>query len=208
MLTPAERHQILNEWNDTADGFPADVRLHELFEAQVERTPERTALRVGATALSYAQLDARANRIARALRSRGVRRGQRVGLCVGRDADMLAVVLGILKAGAAYVPFDPSFPEARLRFMAEDAQLALLVSTSALAGAVGLPPERQLLLDADAPAIAALPATRLPVDAESAQPAAPPAGQRASSSHTVPWSTSSPAWRASPASGPRTCSWP
>src|SRR5205814_5424880 len=173
MLTPAERHQILNEWNDTADGFPADVRLHELFEVQVERTPERTALRVGATALSYAQLDARANRIARALRSRGVRRGQRVGLCVGRDADMLPVVLGILKAGAAYVPFDPSFPEARLRFMAEDAQLALLVSTSALAGSVGLPRERQLLLDADAPAIAALPATRLPVDAESAQPADP-----------------------------------
>src|SRR2546423_14086436 len=86
---------------------------------------------------------------------------------------MLAVVLGILKAGAAYVPFDPSFPEARLRFMAEDAQLALLVSTSALAGSVGLPRERQLLLDADAPAIAAASTTRLPVGAASAQPADP-----------------------------------
>ncbi len=173
IMTASESNQILNEWTATAADFPADVRLHELVEAQVERTPERTALRVGATSLSYAQLDARANRIAQALRARGVSRGQRVGLCVERDADMLAVVLGILKAGAAYVPFDPSFPEARLRFMAEDAQLALLVSTSALAGSVGLPRERQLLLDADAPAIAAAPTTRLPVGAESAQPADP-----------------------------------
>src|SRR5882762_8394060 len=169
ILAASERSQILNEWNDTAADFPADALLHELFEAQVERTPERTALHVGATALSYGALDARANRLAQALRSRGVGRGQRVGVCVERDADMLAVVLAILKAGAAYVPLDPSFPEARLRFMADDAQLALLVSTSALAGAVGLPRARQLLLDADARMIAEAPETRLSADPRGAQ---------------------------------------
>jgi len=168
ILAASERYQLLNEWNDTATDFPADALLHELFEAQVQRTPERTALTVGTTALSYGTLDARANRLAQALRSRGIGRGHRVGVCVERDAEMLAVVLAILKTGAAYVPLDPSFPEARLRFMADDAQLALLVSTSVLAGAVGLPRERQLLLDADARIIAAAPGTRLSADAHGA----------------------------------------
>ncbi len=84
--------------------------------------------------LTYAELDARANRMAQALRSRGVGRGQRVGLCIERGADMLAAVLGVLKTGAAYVPLDPSFPAERLRFMADDAQLALLVSDTDAGG--------------------------------------------------------------------------
>ncbi len=173
ILAARERNQILNEWNDTEAEFPVDLLLHELFEAQVERTPERTALTAGATPLSYAELDARANRLAQALRSRGVGRGQRVGLCVERGTDMLAAVLGILKAGAAYVPLDPSFPEERLRFMADDAQLALLVATTGLAGPFGLPRERQLLLDADANSIASAPDIRMPADARTAQPEDP-----------------------------------
>ena len=173
ILTASERDRILNEWNDTGAGFPADLLLHELFEAQVQRTPERIALRFGAAALSYAELNTRASRMAQALRSRGVGRGQRVGLCVERGIDLLAAVLGILKAGAAYVPLDPDYPEERLRFMAEDAQLALLVATTSLAGAFGLPRERQLLLDADAKSIAAAPDTRLPIDAYTAQPEDP-----------------------------------
>ena len=173
LLTEAERQQLLVEWNNTTTDYPADALLHELFEAQVERTPKRIALRVGTTALSYAELDTDATRMAQALRSRGVGRGERVGLCVERGADMLAAVLGILKAGAAYVPLDPSFPAERLRFMAEDAQLTLLVSTTALAGSFGLPAERQLLLDADARSIASAPETRLPIDACSAQPEDP-----------------------------------
>jgi len=173
LLTDAERRLLQVEWNATEAGFPVDALLHELFEAQVARTPERTAIRAGATALSYAELEARATRLAQVLRSHGVGRGERVGLCVERGAEMLAAVLGILKAGAAYVPLDPAFPQERLRFMAEDAQLALLVSTSALAGSFGLPRERQLLLDADAGSIAAAPNTHLPVDAYSAQPEDP-----------------------------------
>src|SRR6185503_4575493 len=125
----------------------------------------------GATTLSYAALEARANRLAHALRARDVGRGQRVGLCVERGTDMLAAMLGILKAGAAYVPLDPAFPQERLRFMCEDAELSLLVSTTALAGVLGLPRERQLLLDADA--VEAGPDTRLPADAAGARPEDP-----------------------------------
>jgi amino acid adenylation domain-containing protein len=167
LLTGADRRRLLVEWNDSKAEPAATVLMHELFAAQADRTPKRTALRFGATALSYTELDARANRLAQAIRARGTGRGQRIGLCLERGTDMLAAVLGVLKAGAAYVPLDPSFPEERLRFMAEDAQLALLVSSSALAGVCGLPRDHQLLLDADAAAIAAQPERRLTPDAAS-----------------------------------------
>jgi len=88
-----------------------------------------------------------------------------VGICVERSLEMLIGLLGIMKAGGAYVPLDPSFPAERLRFMAEDAQLALLVSTSALAGPFGLPRERQLLLDIDAATLASQSDQRLTPDA-------------------------------------------
>jgi non-ribosomal peptide synthetase component F len=140
--------------------------VHHMFERQAERSPDRVAVRAGGEALSYSKLNARAIRIARALRARGVGRGQRVGLCVERDAEMLAAVLGILKAGGAYVPLDPTFPPERLRFMAQDAELAQLVSTSALAGQFDLPRGRQLLLDADADALASQSDQRLTPDGD------------------------------------------
>jgi amino acid adenylation domain-containing protein len=173
MLTASERHRMLEEWNSTGADL-ADVPVHRLLEAQADRTPQRTALVVKEALLSYAALDARANRLAHVLRSRGIGRGQRVGVCVKRSAEMLAALLGILKSGAAYVPLDPAFPEARLRLMAEDAQMALVLSTADLAGSVGLPRERQLLLDADAQIIAGAPDTRLPVDARADSYAARP----------------------------------
>ncbi len=173
ILAASERNRIVKEWNNTSAAFPTGSLLHQLFEAQVDRGPERVALRAGATTLSYAELDQRANRLARALRERGACRGQRVGLCIDRGADMVVAVLGILKSGAAYVPLDPSFPESRLRFMVDDAQLALLVSNSALAGFLGLSRERQLLLDADAGTIASASDARGPVDASAGQPSDP-----------------------------------
>jgi amino acid adenylation domain-containing protein len=139
---------------------PIDALCTAMFDAQVERSPGRPAVRCGATVLTYGELDGRASRLAGALRARGVGRGQRVGVCVERGADMLAAVLGILRSGAAYVPLDPLFPAERLRFMADDAELSLLVSTRALADAFDLPRERQLLLDSDAADIAARPADR------------------------------------------------
>jgi len=173
ILSALEKNQILEQWNDTKADYPADALLHGLFEAQVARTPESNALADGAKTLSYAGLNMRATRMAQTLRSRGVGRGQRIGLCVERNADMVAAMFGILKAGAAYVPLDPSFPQERLRFMADDAQLSLLISTTALAGAFGMPRERQLLLDSDAGTIESAPETGLPPDSDSAQPEDP-----------------------------------
>jgi amino acid adenylation domain-containing protein len=173
ILSASERNRLLEQWNDTRTDYPAGALLHGLFEAQVERTPERIALTAGATTLSYAGLNMRAIRVAQALRSRGIGRGHRVGLCVERSADMVAAMLGILKAGAAYVPLDPSFPQERLRFMSDDAQLSLLVTTTALAGALGMPRDRQLLLDSDAELTESAPGADLPVDAPVARPEDP-----------------------------------
>lgn len=158
VLDPAERAHLVTGWNETfaGPGADADILVHELVEAQAARTPVRTAVVAGSTVWTYADLAARANRIARALESRGVGPGQRVGLCVERNADMVAALLGVLKSGAAYVPLDPTFPAARLRFLADDARLALLIRSSGLGARVGgVPAERQLLLDSGEPDVPA-----------------------------------------------------
>jgi amino acid adenylation domain-containing protein len=161
LLPPADSRRVLHEWNATAAPY-SDGAVPALIEAQAERTPERTAVLAGAETCSYAELESRANRIAHTLRARGIGRGQRVGLCLERGVDMLACLLGVLKSGAAYVPLDPGLPEARVSFMAEDAELALVVSTAALAGVSGAARARQLLLDVEAPAIAESSPRRLP----------------------------------------------
>lgn len=128
-----------------------------LFEAQVARTPNRTALRSGDACLTYLELDARARRLASALRARGVGRGDQIGLCLDRGPDMVAAVLAVLNTGAAYVPLDPSFPSERLAYMAGDADLAMLVSSDKYSGLFTLARTRQLLLDVDAADIEAAP---------------------------------------------------
>ena len=106
--------------------------MHSGFVRQSVATPERVALRHGETQLSYRDLDQRSNRLAHALRARGIGRGERVGLCLSRSADMVVALLGVLKAGATYVPLDPSFPAGRLAYYAEDAKLALLLTESSI----------------------------------------------------------------------------
>ncbi len=131
LLSPAQRHQLVAEWNDTA--VPCDGRcVHELFAEQARRTPGAVAV-VAGEELSYRELDHRANRLAHRLRSLGVRPGVLVGLCLDRTAELVVGLLGILKAGGAYVPLDPGYPRERLAFMAHDAALGALVSTSDLA---------------------------------------------------------------------------
>jgi amino acid adenylation domain-containing protein len=173
LLEEAEQRRLLVEWNDTTTDWPAGALCHDLFEAQADYMPDRVAVIHRGRQISYAELDAMANRMAHAMRKRGVTRGQRVGLCVERSAEMVAAVLAILKTGAAYVPLDPAFPEERLRFMAQDARLTLLVSTASLAGTFDLPRERKLLLDADGRLIASAPRARLPADAIRARPEDP-----------------------------------
>jgi amino acid adenylation domain-containing protein len=132
LLAEAERRQLLVEWNATAAPFPADACLHELFERQVERGPEAVALVCQEEQLSYAELNARANRLAHHLRERGVGPEARVGLCLERGVEMVVAVLAVLKAGGAYVPLDPDYPSRRLGFMLHDAGVAVLLTQQRL----------------------------------------------------------------------------
>jgi amino acid adenylation domain-containing protein len=137
LLTPAEEHQLLIDWNATATDYPREQTVHGLFEAQVARTPQAVAVRFDELSLSYAELNARANRLAHHLRTLGAGAGSLVGVWMERGLDMVVAILGILKAGAAYVPLDPAFPKDRIDYMMEDAELAIVVTQSALAD--GLP---------------------------------------------------------------------
>ncbi|HEU0298513.1 MAG TPA: amino acid adenylation domain-containing protein, partial [Longimicrobium sp.] len=152
VLPEAERAQVVEVWNATDAAYPADACIHHLFEAQVERTPDAVAVTFDADALTYAELNARANRLAHHLTALGVGPDVRVGLCLERGAEMVVALLATLKAGGAYVPLDPDAPQDRLRAMLEDSAPAVLLTQAALAGHfdhIGIP---LLSLDSDAPA--------------------------------------------------------
>ncbi|NEQ68437.1 MAG: amino acid adenylation domain-containing protein, partial [Symploca sp. SIO2D2] len=128
LLSPAERHQLLVEWNNTQTDYPQDKSIHQLFEEQVERTPDAIALVYQNQHLTYRELNCRANQLAYYLRSLGVEADKLVGLCVERSLEMVVGMLGILKAGGAYVPLDPEYPQERLSFMLEDTQVRVLLT--------------------------------------------------------------------------------
>jgi amino acid adenylation domain-containing protein len=132
MLPQEERQQILYEWNDTAATFPADKCVHELFEEQVARTPAAVALVFEGEELNYAQLNARANRLAHHLRKLGVKPDDRVAICAERGIEMVVGLLAVLKAGGAYVPLDPGYPKERLRYMLEDSGPSLVLTQKKL----------------------------------------------------------------------------
>jgi amino acid adenylation domain-containing protein len=135
LLTEAERHELLHARNETAAVYPADACLHELFEEQVTLTPHATALTLGTESLTYNELNERANRVAHLLRSRGAGPETPVALCVERSFEMVAGLLGVLKAGAAYVPLDPAYPAERRRLILEEAQSPLLLTQQKFADA-------------------------------------------------------------------------
>jgi amino acid adenylation domain-containing protein len=121
ILSEAERHQLLVEWNTTQTDYPKNHCIHQLFEAQVEQTPDATALVFEDKHITYRELNIRSNKLAHYLQKQGVGAEVFVGLCVERSVEMVVGMLGILKAGGAYVPLDPSYPPERLNFMLEDA---------------------------------------------------------------------------------------
>ena len=127
LLTTVEQQQLLIDWNDTQVDYPQDKCIHQLFEEQVERTPDAVAVVFDNKQLTYHELNCRANQLAHYLRSLGVGADVLVGLCVDRSLEMLVALLAILKAGGAYVPLDPEYPQERLQFMLEDAQLGVLL---------------------------------------------------------------------------------
>jgi myxalamid-type nonribosomal peptide synthetase MxaA len=132
LLTPEDRHQLLVEWNDTGRPFAHDTCIHELIEAQADRTPASIALVAGEQQLTYAQLNAAAEQVAARLRQAGIGPGDFVAACLDRNAGMLAGILGILKAGGAFVPLDPSYPVERLAFMLNDSGAASVLTEARL----------------------------------------------------------------------------
>ncbi|HEU4324281.1 MAG TPA: amino acid adenylation domain-containing protein [Roseiflexaceae bacterium] len=158
LLTEAERQDLLVERNATARAYPKDRCYHDLVADQAARTPEAVAVRCLDRELSYAELDERANRLANFLRAAGVRTGDCVGLCMERSLEMAVALLGILKAGAAFLPLDPSFPPERMEFMLRDTKAALLLTQAHLGLPQELLPSRLVALDAAWEEIAALPA--------------------------------------------------
>ncbi|WP_124543958.1 non-ribosomal peptide synthetase, partial [Piscinibacter terrae] len=152
VLPAAEREQLLVQWNATEADYPRQACLHELFEAQAGRTPDALALDDGRCALSYALLNARANRLAHHLKALGAGPDTRVALCVQRDADMVVGMLGVLKAGAAYVPLDPRYPVQRLAHILADSTPMAVLTQSEVWSELG---------DALTPSLAGRPVIRL-----------------------------------------------
>ena len=144
----------LRSWNDTRADVPR-ARVTELFASQASQTPERIAAAYGDARWTYRELDDRSNQVARYLQRRGVAPGERVGLLVEPCLEMMAGLLGILKAGAAYVPLDPTYPRERLEFMIADASLSTLLTLQRLLPLVPAPSSTRVCLDSDWPAISA-----------------------------------------------------
>ncbi|MEM6451445.1 MAG: amino acid adenylation domain-containing protein [Cyanobacteria bacterium P01_D01_bin.105] len=142
LLDKEEQQTLLVDWNQTQQAYPTDVCIHQLFEAQVEKTPESIALTDGETILTYAEVNQKANRLAHYLRSLGIGENapspqnqstqtpspQTVGICMTRSCDMVISMLAVLKAGGTYVPLDVAYPTERLSFIAQDAQLQVLLT--------------------------------------------------------------------------------
>jgi amino acid adenylation domain-containing protein/non-ribosomal peptide synthase protein (TIGR01720 family) len=149
LLTEAERHQLLMEWNNTQAVDTQHMCIHQLFEAQVERTPDAIAVVFEDQQLTYRELNARANQLAHYLQKLGVKPEVLVGICVERSLDMVIGLLGILKAGAAYVPLDPAYPKERLAFMLTDAQVSVLLTQEKLVTALPEHQAKVVCLDAD-----------------------------------------------------------
>ncbi|MFI2235784.1 amino acid adenylation domain-containing protein, partial [Streptomyces chrestomyceticus] len=175
ILTSAERHALLGTADHTSRALPA-VTFPELFEAQAARTPDAPAVTSPDVRLTYAELDTRANRLARLLAARGAGPEGVVALALPRSADLVTAVLAVLKAGAAYLPVDPAYPPARITFLLRDAAPVLLVTDQPTAAALPGTSVPRLLLGTDATerALADLPDTGL-TDAERTAPALPDA---------------------------------
>ncbi|HEY6748837.1 MAG TPA: amino acid adenylation domain-containing protein [Mycobacteriales bacterium] len=166
VVDPAERHRLLVEWNDTARPR-ADVPVADLVEAQVRRNPDAPAVADDGVLLSYAELNERANRIAHALIRRGIGPEQIVAVLADRSAELVAALLAVLKAGAAYLPIDPAYPAERIATMLADAAPAIVLTTNGAADDLPATACPRLLLDG---AATALGTDRNPADADRVAP--------------------------------------
>jgi amino acid adenylation domain-containing protein/FkbM family methyltransferase len=159
ILSEAEQHQQLVIWNSTEAAYPQDKTLDQLFHEQACRTPGATALVCDDASLTYLELEGRANRLAHHLRERGAARNELVAVCLERSSELVVALLGVLKAGAAYLPLEPAFPAERLRFMMEDAGVSCVITTARLLNEAMEKVTHVILLDADSESISAQPST-------------------------------------------------
>ncbi|HLL81775.1 MAG TPA: amino acid adenylation domain-containing protein, partial [Longimicrobium sp.] len=169
VLPEAERREVVEEWSQTPVQHPAGALIHELVEARAERTPDALAVVSGDGALTYRELDARANRLAHRLVEVGAGPEVRVGVCLERSAGMVVALLAVLRAGATYLPLDPAYPPERLAYMLADSGARVLVTLDSLRGL--LPADegvRTVLMDAAEIAAQPVAAPRTPVAPENA----------------------------------------
>ncbi|EHS57410.1 AMP-binding protein, partial [Paenibacillus sp. Aloe-11] len=158
LITPEESERILKVFNDPqahsmrGAGYVQDQTLSTLFEQQAANTPDQVAVLCGAESLTYAELNERANRLARTLRAEGVQPDQPVGILVQRSLEMIVGIYAILKAGGAYVPIDPEYPVDRIRFMLEDSGAKLVLTQAQVAEQASLSFDGKVLV-LDRPAL-------------------------------------------------------
>ncbi|NBD13886.1 non-ribosomal peptide synthetase, partial [Corallococcus silvisoli] len=147
LLPEAEKQRVLVDWNATAKPFDREAFVHTLVAAQAQATPDSVALRSGGVTLTYRQLLQRCHQVAHALQQQGVTPGSLVGLFTERGPDMVVGLLGILEAGAGYVPLDPGFPPERLAFMVDDAKLSTILTQQALVASLPSTTVKPLLIE-------------------------------------------------------------
>jgi amino acid adenylation domain-containing protein len=153
VLTQAEIGHIVVDWNDTGADYAQDSSIHQLFEQQAEQTPDAVAVAFEGLSLTYAEVNAQSNRLAHYLRAKGAGPAVLIGLCVDRSPEMIIGLLGILKAGSAYVPLDPDYPEDRIAYMIKDAGMHLLLTQQRLLEKLTACPADLICLDRDWPEI-------------------------------------------------------
>ncbi|WP_437926828.1 amino acid adenylation domain-containing protein [Sorangium sp. So ce291] len=163
LLGDLESRRIAAAWNDTEAAYPDERRVHELFEAQAERTPDAAAVLFDERRLSYRELNARANQLAHALRRRGVGPDVLVAVAAERSVEMVVALLGVLKAGGAYVPIDPDYPAERIAYMLDDAGAPVLLSQWPVASRLPAHRAEVLCLDVDRAQLDREPTTNLAV---------------------------------------------
>jgi amino acid adenylation domain-containing protein len=160
LLHEDERRQIVVDWNQARAEVPVGTQLHTLFESQVQRTPDATALVFRDESMTYSQLDLRANQLARYLQSHGVGIETLVAISMERSLDLVVALLGVLKAGGAFVPLDPGYPRGRRSFMLADSKAAAVVSNERELNGLDLGSARRIEMDVDASVIAQAGSTR------------------------------------------------
>ncbi|HKQ08258.1 MAG TPA: amino acid adenylation domain-containing protein [Blastocatellia bacterium] len=161
VLSAAEKHRLLIEWNQAVGVYRRDRCLSEVFEAQVAQTPEAIAIEDDERQLTYGELNRRANQLANYLRGFQAGAESFVGICMPRSVDLVVAILGTLKAGAAFIPMDPSQPDQRLRFLIEDSGAALVLSLRRLAGRIPAERAQAICLDTDWQLISEAPSSNL-----------------------------------------------